>query len=49
MYYGLLATLLLLYIGWMLKSWRDSLEEGAAEQPARYTRLGDWASRVLMW
>ncbi len=48
MYYGLLATLFLLYVMWMLKSWRDSLEDGArADQPARYTRLGGWASRVL--
>jgi hypothetical protein len=48
MYYGLLATLFLLYVVWMLKSWRDSLEERNSEAPARYTRFGDWASRVLM-
>jgi hypothetical protein len=48
MYYGLLGTLFLLYVIWMLKSWRDSLEERTSEQPVRYTRFGDWANRVLM-
>ena len=49
MYYGLLATLTLLYVAWMLKSWRDSLEDGGRDRAARYsyTRLGNWASRVL--
>ena len=49
MYYGLLATLTLLYVGWMLKSWRDSFEDGAGDQaaPYSYTRRGSWASRVL--
>ena len=49
MYYGLLATLTLLYVGWMLKSWRDSLEDRSRGRAARYSyaRLGNWASRVL--
>jgi hypothetical protein len=46
MYYGLLATVFLLYVGWMLKSWRDSLEDGAVK-PAHDLRLGGWAGRNL--
>jgi len=46
MYYGLLGTLLLLYIGWMLMSWRESLEDSAGDRPSLLTRLGGRAARV---
>jgi hypothetical protein len=45
MYYGLLGTLTLLYIGWMLMSWRVSLEDGG-DRPSRLARLGGWVARV---
>jgi len=45
--YALLGTLFFLYIGWMLKSWIESLEDSASDQPPRYAGLGGaLASRV---
>jgi hypothetical protein len=35
MYYGLLGTLFLLYVGWMLRSWIESPEGSTGDEAAR--------------
>ena len=46
MYYCLLGTLFLLYLGWMLISWLEAKDENAGRQ-LLVSRFSDWTNRVL--